>query len=107
MAITDDGTGEYYKITAPEARDEEGTLFDHIDTYGISFKIYENADHRAEDGSDEYHVPKTDRVNVSNMVQKLMEYTWDSEKSFVDNYLTACYGILKTLDRFSTGFTDS
>jgi hypothetical protein len=97
MALKD-ADCKYYKITP--MINPDGNL-DNLDLYYIRLEVYLNEDAR-QTPPNEFTVPihKNVHIDSGDYLKSLMNHTYDDEKSTVDNFLTASYIFLKTLDEF-------
>jgi hypothetical protein len=97
MAIKD-ADGKYYKLKPMLSPEEQ---VEHVDLYYIRLEVYLNEDAR-QTPPNEFTVPihRNVQVNSGDYLKGLMNHTYDNDKSTKDNFLTATYIFLKTLDDF-------
>jgi len=97
MALKD-ADGKYYKISA--MLNPDGSL-DNLDLYYMRMEVFLNEDARHTPPNEfTVAIHKNVMVNGSDYLKGLMNHTYVDEKSTVDNFITASYIFLKTLDEF-------
>ena len=100
MALKNTDTGVYHKIYDTDQAQM-------LETDRVLMELWESETHRA-DGTSQFH--NCDRKHVSfgekTIQEIMMEYTNNEELSAEDNFKTAVYTYIKTLDEYA-GFDDA